>query len=87
MEPELRELMELWLRLNGGAFNPCDEERFYEFVFVAVKQNANIEQREYEDIIEMYKSHNANLGDDYLNCHDFNHFESYFEFGKYILGK
>ena len=87
MEPELRELMELWLRLNGGAFNPCDEERFYEFVFVAVKQNANNEQEEYEEIIRMYGGHNANLNDEYLNRYDFNHFESFYEFGKYILNK
>ena len=79
--------MELWLRLNGGAFNPCDEERFYEFVFVAVKQNANIEQKEYEEIIRMYGGHNANLNDEYLNRYDFNHFESFYEFGKYILNK
>ena len=79
--------MELWLRLNGGAFNPCDEERFYEFVFVAVKQNANIEQEEYEEIIRMYGGHNANLNEEYLNRYDFNHFESFYEFGKYILNK
>ena len=87
MGPELRELMELWLRLSGGAFNPCDEQRFYDFVFEAVRRGVAVEQEEYAEIIEMYKAHNANLNDEYLNRYDFNHFESFYEFGKYILEK
>ena len=87
MDPELRELMELWLRLNGGTFNPCDEKRFYDFVFEAVRRGAVVEQEEYEEIIRMYKGYNANLNDEYLNRYDFNHYESFYEFGKYILDK
>ena len=87
MGTELRELMELWLRLSGGNFNPTDEERFFHFVFETVKQGVFIEQNLYEEIVESCKSHNANLNEEYLSRHDFNHFESYCEFGKYILNK
>lgn len=77
--------MELWLLQNGGNFHPVDEKKFYDFVIEVVKQGVIIEQGLYEEIVDSCKSHNANLNDEYLSRHDFNHFESFCEFGHYIL--
>ena len=85
MNNDLRQKMELWLQTNGGTFHTCDEERFYDFVLTAVQTGSQIEQFEYEEVMDSCRAHNANLTESYLERHDFKHFESYCEFCKYVI--
>lgn len=88
MDQHLRMLMETWLRLETCSCNPCDVQRFYKFVFAASQsESSRISEDEYNEIIESYRDHNANLTDEYLARYNFNQFESYRDFCKFILSQ
>ena len=78
--------MEEWLCLETCSGHYCDVERFYEFVLAAAKpESSRISEDEYNEVVESCRDHNANLTDEYLARYNFNQFESYLEFCKFIL--
>lgn len=80
--------METWLRLETCSGHHCDVERFHEFVLAAEKsESSRISEDEYNEVIESCRGHNANLTEEYLAKYNFNQFESYREFCKFILKK
>ena len=80
-------LMETWLRLESCSGHQCDAERFFEFVLAAAHSSSEVSENEYREIMESYKAHNANLNDEYLARYNFNQFESYRGFCRFILSK
>ena len=84
MSPEIEAKLHAWLSIESGSENPCDLERFYEFVATCVEMNEKVEQSVYDEKIETLKRSNRYLTEEWSDKYDYSLFEKLYYFGLYL---